>query len=105
MTPEEEKQDEARIKALAKLLNRLPDVRAHDEEKETQASIMAYGLTDMADEADEVRYLFDLLRSPNMTDAKRLETLKELGEAIRHLDYHIHDMAFFDDYVDGEVEQ
>lgn len=108
MTPdeknEEDKKRDARIKALSGLLNRLPAVREHDEDKETQASIMAHGLTDIAEEADEICYLVDILKSPNMTDVRRLEVLNEIGEALRHLDYHVHDMAFYDAYVDEEIE-
>lgn len=104
MTPEEEKKHQEQVSALASLLNQIPDVRRHDEDEATQGEIMAHGLTDIADEADEILYLVNLLRSPNMSESKRLEVLRDIGEALGHIDYHIHDMAFFDTYIDEEIE-
>jgi len=101
---EREREDEKEIRALAEQLERLPEVREHDVHEEKQSEIMAYGLADIAEEATEVGQLFERLRGPGLTDEQRLEALKDMGEALRHLDYHIHDMAFFDAYVD-DVEQ
>ena len=100
----EEKREDAKIDALAALLERLPEVRKHNEQEDTQADIMAFGLIDIAEEADDLRAMVEHLRRDDLTDEQRLELLKDIGESLRHIDYHIHDMAFYDEYVD-EVEQ
>jgi len=90
------------LEILTEQLDRLADVTQFDEEDEKQAGIVAEGLTHIAESAAVVQDLFARLRAAGLTDDQRLDLLWDLGEELRHMDEHIHGMAYFDSQISDE---
>ncbi len=90
------------IHEFSEHLDRLADVTQFDEDGEKQAPIVAEGLTHIAESAAAFQDLFARLRADGLTDDQRLDLLWDLGEELRHMDEHIHGMAYFDSQISDE---
>lgn len=90
------------IDDLTDQLDRLADVTQFDEGTQKEAAIVAEGLTHISESIAGFQDLFARLRAPGLSDDERLDLLWDLGEELRHIDEHIHDMAYFDSQINDE---
>src|SRR5712671_2405310 len=93
------------IETLADLLDRLADVTQFDEREQKQAVVVAEGLTHISESVTGFQDLLTQLKAPGLSDDERLDLLWDLGEELRHMDEHIHDMAYFDSQINDEEEE
>jgi hypothetical protein len=98
----EPKKETQAIHALAEQLDRLVDVTQFDEGGQKQADIVAEGLAHISESLSGFQELFARLQAPGLTDEEKLDLLWDLGEELRHVDEHIHDMAYFDSQINDE---
>src|SRR5436309_2728690 len=90
------------IEELTDQLEKLTDVTQFDEPEQKQAPLLAEGLVHIAESAAAFRELMERLRAPGLTEEEQLDLLWDLGEELRHMDEHIHEMAYFDEQVEPE---
>lgn len=90
------------IEALTEQLDRLADVTQFDKGDQRQAPIVAEALSHISGSMTVFQGLFDQLRAKGLTDDERLDLLWDLGEELRHIDEHVHEMAYFDSQINDE---
>jgi hypothetical protein len=85
-----------RMALIVATLERLPAVRAKDTNEDHQASTMAHGFLDIEESLKKLsdEYL-PTLEKGDATDEQLDELLFDIGEELRHVLYHINDMAFY----------
>jgi len=93
--------DSERLKALRASLERIPEVRRFDAPGESQADTLAHAISDIEEACREVTdevlpRLVEELDSPGgVRDA-----LGDLGEALAHILYHVHDAEYYRYVID-----
>lgn len=83
----------AKIVALENLLSQFDVIRQYDGDGELEASRIANGVYDIISSAEAIKHI---LKTENPSDQdKMIDMLMEVGEHLRHIDYHLRDMRFF----------
>jgi hypothetical protein len=90
------------VDALSAQLNRLEDVTQFNDGEQREADVVAEGLLHIADSARAFQNLLLRLREPGLTEDEQLDLLWDIGEELRHMDEHVHDMAYFDAQINGD---
>lgn len=98
--------DPKEINKLAKRLAEVDLIAKHNEGKHIEAWNIAYAFSDL--EASFEKFSQDLLRKllkSNLSDDEIKEVLIEIGEAFRHIIYHIKDSRYFKEFTKGVGEE
>lgn len=90
------------IENFTEQLEQLSDVTQFDEPEQKQAPLVAEGLVHISESAATFRSLLDKLREPGLSEEEQLDLLWDIGEELRHIDEHIHDMAYFDEQIEPD---
>lgn len=87
------------IVRLEKQLKSIAEVSEHDNSGEYEASRIANGLCDILASANKIEKSINKI-AKGMEAKETVDALMEVGEELRHIKYHLNDMAFFRSFVE-----
>ena len=94
--------DTKEVETLTRQLEQLNDVAQFDEPEQPQAPLVAEGLVHISESASTFQGLLEHLREPGLSEEEQLDILWDIGEELRHIDEHIHEMAYFDEQIEPD---
>ncbi len=89
------------VNSLTKRLENLQIVSKYNEGDEKEAYTLAYTFSELEDCFHKLLYeLFPKLREKDVSGEKLRDLLFEIGDELRHLNYHLKDPKFFRVYLE-----
>lgn len=83
-------------RALAKMLEKCPEVKKHDQDNEREAYTMAHSLLDLENSFKTfLEQYLPRLKNINLSPSETYNLLLDMGEEYRHILYHIRDQKFY----------
>jgi len=92
----------SRVVGLERRLSQIPEVARFDMPGEAQGHTLAHALSHWEDSF--TAFLDDLLpklANKTATDEDLIDAIHDVGDELRHILYHIHDVKYFGYLLDG----